>query len=144
MSKKAKSPSLALHSDDTLNVLESMPSIATGALMRMREIILDVGETDVVGGVEETLKWNQPAYLPRKAKVGTTIRLGFDEKNDRCVLYGHCQSTLIDQWRDRYADTFEFVGNRALTFSVHEPIPEDEFSDCVWLALTYHTRSKKP
>jgi len=108
--------------------------------MSLRDIILDVAEHEVIGGVEETLKWNQPAYLARQPKTGTTIRLGFDEKNEQCILYGHCQSTVIDQWRNRYSDTFTFLGNRGLMFSVADPVPVEELSECVWLALTYHTR----
>jgi len=136
----SKPDGLSVSSNDTLASLKAMPTVAQKPLFKMREIIFNVGEDEQIGGVEETLKWNQPAYLPRLARVGTTVRIGYNEKHEQCILYGHCQSTLIDQWRNRYADVFDFLGNRGLLFSVHNAVPEEELADCVWLALTYHQR----
>jgi len=140
MSATVKKLEMATENADTVSSLMSLPELSHPSLMALRDIILEVGEDEQIGGVEETLKWNQPAYLAQNKGVGTTIRLGFDEKTERVLLYGHCQSTVIDQWRDRYNDTFEFVGNRALSFSVHESLPKEELVECVWLALTYHKR----
>jgi len=136
----AKTSVMGLPSDETLATLSALPDIAQANLQAMRALIFEVGEDDQIGGVEECLKWNQPSYQPRKAKVGTAIRLGYDEKNEQCLLYGHCQSTLIDQWRERYSDTFTFLGNRALMFSVHDEVPSEALAECIWLALTYHKR----
>ena len=52
-------------------------------LMRLRSLILDVAiETDGVGELEETLKWGQPSYLPKKPKIGSTIRIGREKKTE--------------------------------------------------------------
>jgi len=135
-----KSNSLNVPNDDTLVVIKSLPNTCQPALLKVRDAIFEVGEDERIGGVQETLKWNQPAYVPRLKKTGLTLRLGYDEERERGILYGHCQTTIIDQWRERYNDEFEFLGNRALTFSIHGDIPATELAECVWLGLTYHQR----
>jgi len=140
ITKVKNTAAMSVPNADTMAKLAGLPSIAQPKLQSIRKLIFEVGEDDKIGGVVESLKWNQPSYEPSKAKVGTAIRLGFDEKNEQILLYGHCQSTLIDQWRNRYSETFAFMGNRALMFSVHDEVPEEELAECVWLALTYHLR----
>ena len=52
-------------------------------LMRLRALIFEVAsETEGVGELEETLKWGQPSYLPRKPKTGSAVRLGREKKTE--------------------------------------------------------------
>jgi hypothetical protein len=44
----------------------------------------------------------------------------------------------VESFRLLYPDQFRFEGNRALTLSLGEAVPEAAFRHCVALALTYH------
>ena len=92
-----------------------------------------------VGEIEETLKWGQPAYLPKSPRVGTTVRLGWSEDDPTQVaVYVHCQTRLLDQFRARFPDEFAYDGNRALRLPVSGPFPEAALQQIAAMALTYH------
>jgi hypothetical protein len=111
------------------------------ALLVLRQMILDTAGSE---GVElvETLKWGDPAYLPKRPRVGTTVRINaLKGSTDGYALYVPCQTTLLDQYRLLYPETFAFEGQRALLFSTREPVPDAPLRHCIALALTYHRKS---
>ncbi len=114
------------------------------ALLGLRELILKTAaSTEGVGTLSETLKWGQPSYRPVKSGVGTTVRIDRDKSApDTYAVYVHCQTGLVDTFRELYPNTFRFAGNRALVFRTSEEVPEVELSHCVALALTYHQRKR--
>lgn len=85
------------------------------------------------------LKWGQPSYLTSVSKGGTTIRIGPAKgEPGRVALYVHCQTHLIDRFRERYGDTLSFEGKRAILLDVEAPLPVEPLRHCIALALTYH------
>lgn len=52
-------------------------------------------------------------------------------------MYFHCQTTLVDTFKEIYHAQFEFSGTRSIIFSVGNPVPVDELSHCISMALTY-------
>lgn len=114
-------------------------------LYELRQLIFDVAaNTDTVGPLVETLKWNQPAYLPKTSRIGTTIRI--DAVKDQpgvCALYVHCQTTLIATFRHLYRDQFDFDGNRAMIVPRRSKLPRQALRHCIGLALTYHLDRKR-
>lgn len=118
------------------------PGTMRECLLALRSLILDVAaETEGVGQLEETLKWNEPAYLTPKTKSGTTIRINAHKGSDsEYALYVHCQTDLVDRYRQLYADELRFEGNRAVIFSRDEELPLDAVKHCIAMALTYHLR----
>ena len=112
--------------------------------MFLRQLIFDVAaRTAGVGDLEETLKWGRPSYLTTQSRSGSLIRI--DQVKSRAgtyAMYFHCQTTLVDTFKQLYRDTFEFEGNRSLLFNENDKIPVAELSHCIALALTYH-RDKK-
>src|SRR6185295_2577640 len=121
---------------------DAFPPRLRGPLLKLREVILKTAaETPDVGKLTETLKWGEPAYLPAKPNVGTTVRIGAVKgSNDRYAAFFHCQTTLLPTFREMYPDVFVFEGNRALIFTVGKSIAVGPFKHCVALALTYHRR----
>lgn len=115
------------------------------SLLALRALIFETAEEQLgKGGLIETLKWAQPAYLPAKARMGTTVRIDAVKGDpDRYAAYFHCQTTLIDRFRDLYPDEFTFEGNRALLFQRGEKLPRPALKHCLALALTYHARSSR-
>ncbi|MEO1068585.1 MAG: DUF1801 domain-containing protein [Cyanobacteria bacterium J06638_6] len=125
-------------STEVNQAFEAFPASHRGHLLQLREWILDVAsELDATGGVEETLKWGDPSYLPLKPRVGTTVRLGvFDD--DTVALYVHCQTTLVETFRLRFGDQLSYSKHRAVLFDITKPLPEPEIRACVRMALCYH------
>jgi hypothetical protein len=59
-------------------------------------------------------------------------------------MYVHCQTKLVDTFKELYRDVFKFEGNRAIVFDEDDEIPVDELKHCIFLSLTYHSRKNLP
>jgi len=119
------------------------PPAVRAKLLALRELILDVAaRTPGVGPLTETLKWGQPSYLTEATGSGTTVRLDRLKKGEGYALYFHCQSGLVEQFRDLYGETFRYEGKRALLFEPRERLPATALRHCIGLALTHHLRKK--
>ncbi len=118
---------------------EAYPPKLRKDLMRLRDLIFEVASVLEPVDLVETLKWGQPAYLPAKSRTGSTVRIDA-LKNDpnRYGMFFHCQTTLVDTFRELYPDQFTFQGNRALLFAQGQPIPREPLKHCIALSLTYH------
>ncbi|MGI9462709.1 MAG: DUF1801 domain-containing protein [Aestuariivirgaceae bacterium] len=125
-------------------VFDAYPSGLRMSLLKLRELIFDTArDTDGVGDLVETTKWGQPAYHPVRPRTGTTIRIdALRDEPDCYAMFFHCQTTLIDTFRDLYADQFVFRGNRAVVFSSGQPIAEHALKHCIALSLTYHMKPR--
>ena len=120
---------------------DKWPAELRGRLLTLRAMIFDVAATtNGVGEIEETLKWNVPAYLTHKPKSGTTIRLAANADKNQYGLYVHCQTTLIPTFRDIYPDIFTYEKNRAIIFDANDQIAEEELRHCISMTLTYHLK----
>lgn len=121
---------------------ETYPAEARPRLLELRELILEVAASlPGVIGIEETLKWGEPAYLTSN-RAGSTIRIDWKPKRpDRYSLYCHCQTSLIETFRALFPEDFEFEGNRALHLRLDEPLPTDVLRVCIEAALTYHLKT---
>ena len=111
-------------------------------LQKLRALIHGAADAcDEVSGLEECLKWGQPSFVPRPKGVGSTVRI--DARGDGVSVYFICTTGLVEQFRELYPETFDFVGNREIHFSPEDDVPEAELGHCVALALTYHRRKKQ-
>jgi hypothetical protein len=61
---------------------------------------------------------------------------------DAYGVYFHCQTTLVDTFREIHRDVFRFDGNRCIVFSTNDVVSIDALSDCIALALTYQLRKR--
>lgn len=126
----------------------AFPKPAQSKLLQLRSLIYQTAAgNSAIGHLEETLKWGQPAYLPKKARVGTTIRLGWSEKTPaNIMMFVHCQTTLVDTYRTILgsdpSDNLSFEGNRALVMQHKGTLPKEVLSLCIDAALTYHLNKK--
>ena len=57
-------------------------------------------------------------------------------------MYFHCQTTLIDSFKEMHHDQLEFGGNRCIIFHVKDKVPVAALSHCVAMALTYHLNKR--
>ena len=141
MVKKLQTP---FANPDVAVVFASYPQKLRTKLMLVRQLIYTVAaETEGVGEIEETLKWGQPSYLTSQTKSGSTIRIDqIRNREDQYAIYFHCQTSLVDTFKEIYGNIFKYEGNRSIIFSLNDPVPVAELSHCISLALRYH-RDKK-
>jgi hypothetical protein len=125
------------------SVFALYPAPLRKKLMQLRQLIIDTAaRTEGVGAITETLKWREPAYLPRKPGIGTTIRINAIRASEtRYAMFVPCQTTLVDTFRQHYPDRLELEGKRAILFDAARDLPRDEIAHCIALALTYHARN---
>lgn len=125
-------------------IFEAYPPAIRRRLAALRRLVLETAElTDGVGPLTETVKWGQPSYLTEQTGSGTTVRIDRLKASDEYVIFFHCQSGLVDQFRQLYPDTFRFDGNRAIVFDVAQPLPTRELGHCIALAFTHHARKRR-
>lgn len=58
-------------------------------------------------------------------------------------MYFHCQTTLVDSFKEMYRGEFEFGGNRSIIFREENNVPVKEVCHCISMALTYHLNKKQ-
>jgi len=131
-------------SSDVKQVFDSFPQEARSRLMEVRDLILKCAANDnAIGKLTETLKWGEPAYLTEQTGSGSTIRLGFKESQPESVaVYFNCQTTIVSDIQQHYADKFTCEDNRVLLLPVNQPIPAEELTECLNIALKYHVNKK--
>jgi Domain of unknown function (DU1801) len=121
-------------------VFDSYPAGLRKKLLKLRQLIIDTAAiTPGVGGLTETLKWGEPAYLT-PSKSGSTVRIDCTKDQLGYAIYFNCNTTLVDTFRSMFPHTFNFEGNRALVFALNDTVPVEELAFCVAMALTYHLK----
>lgn len=113
-------------------------------LLALRDIVLETAAAHpAVGEIEESLKWGEPAYRPRRARTGTTVRLGVSPKSPHaCAIFVNCKTSLLSTYRELYPEVFAFEGERAVIVPASGILPADAVGHCVSLALTYHLKGR--
>ncbi len=105
-------------------------------------IIATAKEIPELQNLEETLKWNEPAYLTKK---GSTIRIDWKPKKPhQYAIYFKCTSKLVKTFRSVFGEKFNYEKNRAIVFRLEDPVPEKELKQCIAAALQYHVVKELP
>ena len=121
------------------------PGPVRAKLLALRRLIFDTAKaTSGVGAIEETLKWGQPSYLTAETKSGSTIRIDrVKSAANRYAVYFHCQTDLVETFRELYPTELSYGGNRSILLNAEDELPEPALRHCVALALTYHLNKRK-
>lgn len=81
-------------------------------------------------------KWGQLSF---SSKIGTPIRMArFDD--DYVALFVHCQTTLVEQWREMFTDSLKFSKTRAILLNTKDELPIDDLEICIQMALSYRKK----
>ena len=114
----------------------SYPEDIRGKLFGVRQLVFEVAAENGIEDLTETLKWQQPSYL---TKHGSTVRIDWSLKHpEHYYVYFHCQTLLVETFKEHYREVLEFEGNRAIVLKLSEPIPKIELGHCILLSLQYH------
>lgn len=119
------------------NKLQAYPDDIREKLLALRRLILETAdETDGVTGLHETVKWAQPSYVTTS---GSTIRIDWNaDTPDRYFMFFHCQTRLVETFKELYDGLLQFEGNRAIVFQRYRTIPAEQLTHCISMALLYH------
>lgn len=122
---------------------DAFPARPRKRLLALRELVFATAAgTDGVGPITEALRWGEPAYLTEASRSGTTLRLGWRASDpQRCALFFHCRTTLVETFREVFGDELEYEGNRAVLLPLSGPLPREAAAFCIAAALTYKQRS---
>jgi hypothetical protein len=137
---------LATFSDPAVDaVFDAYPKPLKAKLLALRRLIFDTAKTTQgVGTLQETLKWGQPSYLTPETKSGSTIRIDQVKSTaGQYAVYFHCQTDLVETFRELYPKEFSYGGNRSILLNAKGEVPEAALRHCVALALTYHLNKRK-
>jgi hypothetical protein len=126
-------------------VFNAYPKPVRIKLLALRRLIFETAQTTGgVGALQETLKWGQPSYLTPQTNSGSTIRIDqVKSAAGRYAVYFHCQTNLVETFRELYPTQLRFEGNRSIVLDVKDEHPRAELRHCVALALTYHLNKRK-
>ena len=126
-------------------IFAAYPKLLKTKLLALRRLIFaTAGATEGVGALQETLKWGQPSYLTSETGSGSTIRIDrVKSAANQYALYFHCQTDLVQTFRQLYPTELSYGGNRSILLNAEDEIPEPALRHCVALALTYHLRKRK-
>ena len=128
--------------DNVASVVEAYPAAAQQRFHSIRRLIHREADRLEAGPLTETLKWGEPSFLTEASRTGTTIRLAWKSRSaNEMGVYVHCQTSLVDGWRDRFPE-LKFDGNRALLLPLDDDLPEDALLACISDALTHHRRKR--
>lgn len=122
--------------------LDGYPEQARNQLLHMRQLIFDVANQSGLSGVEETLKWGEASYL---VKGGSTIRMDWKPKDPEVIkLYFHCQTCLIETFKEIYPNDLVYEGKRAVVISLAAHVEQGPLRHCIEMALKYHSLKHLP
>ena len=126
-------------------VFSAYPKPLKAKLLALRRLIFDTAKTTKgVGALHETLKWGQPSYLTTETKSGSTIRIDrVKSATNRYAVYFHCQTDLVETFRELYPKELRYGGNRSILLNAEDELPEPALRHCLALALTYHLNKRK-
>ncbi|ATW02970.1 DUF1801 domain-containing protein [Sphingopyxis sp. BSNA05] len=130
--------------EPTRSAWEGLPEQIAKRLVQLRQLVLEVArENPAIGPLEETVKWGEPAFLTAASGSGTTVRIHRHKKSpDTYALYVHCQTDLVERYRQLYGEELTFDGNRAVLFDSKEELPTEAVRHCIAMALTYHLQKR--
>ena len=115
---------------------ESYPDDVREHLVQLRTLVMRVAAEENLGEVEESLKWGQLSY---RTKNGSPLRIDWKSKSpNEYAMYFVCSTRLVETFRELYQDSLQFEGNREITFTLEQILPEQEVRQCVSMALNYH------
>jgi len=128
-------------------VFDAYPKPLKAKLLALRRLIFDnrkdhQGRRRAAGNPE---MGPAPAISHRRQKAAA--RSGSTQVNrlpTNTRLYFHCQTDLVETFRELYPRELSYGGNRSILLNAQDEMPEAALRHCVALALTYHLNKRKP
>jgi hypothetical protein len=108
----------------------------------IRTLILAAAQGAAVGPISESLKWGQPAWRPKRARQGSTLRLMWQENTPASLaLFVDCKTSLSATMEEIYPTEFIYENNRALRLPAGRPLPAQAIDHLARLTFAYQRKS---
>lgn len=121
---------------------DSYPEHIKPLMLQLRALLFAAAEELDQGDVEESLKWGEPSY---QTKSGSPVRMDWKPRSpEKYFLFFHCQTKLVDTFRELYPESLEFEGNRAIVLYVDQALPDKIIRHCLQLAMRYKSIKHLP
>jgi len=139
---KGQDATLSVQEESIREKFESFPDKIQSSLLQLRDFVREVAKECDLGSIDESLEWGELSY---SVKGGSPIRIGWRTKSpDEYCVFFHCQTTLVETFKEIYGDLFAYEGKRAIVLELSKPVPVKELKHCISLALRYHKRKHLP
>lgn len=137
-------PELLFESKDVHAYFIKQSKQVKEAMLYLRNLIYSVSRhSDLIGEIEETLKWGEPSYINGLPRTGTTLRLAPTGNSEHELgLFVHCQTSLIDSFKEMHP-TLDYQGNRCLLLDINNLPDQTIIEHFVFLAMTYHYQKRQ-
>ncbi len=111
----------------------------------IRSMIFEAAKKDPrIGPILETLRWGEPAYIPRQTKSGAMVRVHWKASvPDQIGLYFLCQTDLVRRFKSKFGSTLNIEGNRAIVLDRYDDLPSDKIVACVLDSFCYYLDPKE-
>lgn len=104
----------------------------------LRDLIFKAAaEHEQIGTLDETLKWGQPSFTPKKKRIGSSVRLQTNKDGTMSLMF-ICHTGLVNRFRELYDTELIFEGTRAIVVSEISESNTPPLKHCIAMALTYH------
>ncbi|MEO0380751.1 MAG: hypothetical protein AAF252_10820 [Pseudomonadota bacterium] len=118
-----------------LNVIDTWPPSVSKTAMAIRSHWYETAKSLDLPPPEESLKWGEPAWRPRKG--GTTLRMSWSERADALGIYVDCKTDLCARMQSDFPDAFRYTAPRALYLHPDTALPKDALSHLAKMAFRY-------
>lgn len=119
-----------------------LTTVMLDKVMEIRNWIYEIAESnDLIGEIEECMKWGQPSFLTPKTKSGSTIRIGKVDDSE-FALYFNCKTTIAKEIAREFPE-WNCDGKRALYFKANQKLSKTKLITCLNKALLYHKRKSE-
>ena len=124
---------------DVLTCLRSWPEEARDAFQTCRTTFHDVAEEAQLGALDESLKWGQPAWRPRRPRTGTTLRMSWDPATPGYLqVFVGCKTDLAARMQHLYPDLPVNDGRRQMAVDLAAPLPGQALRHLAEMTFAYH------
>ena len=107
----------------------------------LRTLIRRIASNDpAIGELEESRKWGQPSFTPKKANVGSSVRIQHNKDGSHSLMF-ICNTNLVQRFRELYGDELHLIGNREIVIREGD-VESDALAHCIAMALTYKLDSR--
>jgi hypothetical protein len=126
-----------------LDLIATWPGLAQHATWTCRTLFHDIADENDLGGLNESLKWGQPAWRPVKPRTGSTLRMNWSPATpDHLAFFVDCKTDLAARMQDLYPDLPLNDGRRHLGVFLDAPLPEQAIAHLASMTFTYHLKRR--
>tara|TARA_R110002094_G_scaffold33089_2_gene45608 strand:+ start:2474 stop:2896 length:423 start_codon:yes stop_codon:yes gene_type:complete len=108
-------------------------------LWACRALFHDIARNRDLGALDETLKWGQPSWRPRRPRTGSTLRVGWDASDpSNLAFFVDCKTDLAARMHDIYPNLSGNDGRRRIAVDLAAPFHEQAIAHLAEMTFSYH------